>query len=238
LRNEFHHSEFNRHRARFSDIVLKADTRNEAENALRRALLFRRRGTMWRELPSDTEWFEVELGIDDIKQLRVFPRAQWRKLAPGSFLLGEIISRIRQNQFSGRTARFVAKIQHFSKAIKQRPDNSAILLIGIHEEQPLTVIEGNHRVTAAALASPQLARQRFRFFCGFSPRMTECCWYQTNLATLYRYARNRLKIVMYDREADIARLLTLHHKHDNDPEGSHNQVVVSQDAQADQKQAS
>lgn len=212
LRNEFHHPEFNHDRARFRDIVLHANTANEAENALRRALLFRRRGTMWRELPPDTQWFEVELGLNDIQQLRVFPRAQWRKLASGSFLLSDIVARIRQGQFTGRTASFVTTIRRFSSTLEFQPQNSAILLIGINEEQPLTVIEGNHRVTAAVLASPQVARQRFRFFCGFSSRMTECCWYQTNLATLYRYARNRLKILRYDREADIASLLTLHHK--------------------------
>jgi O-antigen/teichoic acid export membrane protein len=212
LRNEFHHPEFNHDRNRFSSIVVNADTGNEAENALRRALLFRRRGTMWRELPPDTEWYEVELSVSDVEKLRVFPRAQWRKLASGSFLLTDIVARIREDQFKGRTADFIRRIRRFSDYLTEHAANSVILLIGINEEQPLTVIEGNHRVTAAALASTQLAHQRFRFFCGFSPRMTECCWYQTNLATLYRYARNRLKILIYDREADIAHLLTLLHE--------------------------
>jgi O-antigen/teichoic acid export membrane protein len=210
LRNEFHHTEFNRDRRRFQDIVLHADVTNEAENALRRALLFRRRGTMWRELPPDTEWFEVELSSADIQKLRVFPRAQWRKLASGSFVLSDIVDRVRASHFTGRTGEFVKRIQRFSEQLKKRGGGSGILLIGVNEEQPLTVIEGNHRVTAGALVSAELVRQRFRFYCGFSPHMTECCWYQTNLATLYRYARNRLKIIRFDRETEIARLLTLH----------------------------
>ena len=37
-----------------------------APNAIRRALLFRRRGHMWRELPSDTQWWEVTLEADDL----------------------------------------------------------------------------------------------------------------------------------------------------------------------------
>jgi hypothetical protein len=45
-------------------------------------------------------------------------------------------------------------------------------------------------MTAAALASPDSVHKRFRFFCGFSPRMEECCWYQTNPSTLFRYASN------------------------------------------------
>jgi hypothetical protein len=211
LRNEFHHAEFDSDRDRFQALVLSANTANETENALRRALLFRRRGTMWRELPLDTQWWEAEPSEQVIESLRVFPRAQWRKLASGNFLLSEAAERIRKNSYGGRTGVFLNAIRRLSEQLRDCAERSSVLLIGIDEDQPLTILEGNHRVTAARLVSSTLVRQRFRFYCGLSPRMTECCWYQTSLATLYRYARNRLKILMYDREADIARLLTLHH---------------------------
>jgi hypothetical protein len=214
LRNEFHHAEFNHDRTRFKDLVMQADTSNEAENALRRALLFRRRGTMWRELPLDTEWWEVELAPQDLERFQVFPRAQWRKLASGNFSLIDIVQRIREGKINRgtRTSSFVAKLMDLGRQL--RADNgesrpSTILLIGIDDWQPLTIIEGNHRVTAAALVSPELMVSRFRFVCGFSPSMTSCCWYQTNLTTLWRYARNRAKILLYDREAEIARLVGL-----------------------------
>jgi hypothetical protein len=48
---------------------------------------------------------------------------------------------------------------------------------------------------------------RLRFLCGFSPRMTECCWYETNLSTLARYAGNVLRYLVRDHEADLERLL-------------------------------
>jgi hypothetical protein len=127
------------------------------------------------------------------------------------------VDRIRCGRFFGKTRQFIGKVQALSESLRQRADRSSILLIGIDEQQPLTILEGNHRLTAAMLASPQIACQRFRFLCGFSPRMTECCWYQTNLANLWRYARNRLTILMYDREADIARLLAMHPAHDQGP---------------------
>lgn len=212
LKGEFYHQEFQRDRERFESLVMAADTSNDAENALRRALLFRRRGTMWRELPSDTQWWEVEPGSADLENLRVFPRAQWRKVASGNFRLADIVERLRSRQYAGRIGRFVSKIQGLSEYLRGHDGFHTVLLIGIDEQQPFTILEGNHRLTAAMLASPQIARNRFRFVCGFSPRMTECCWYQTNLANLWRYARNRLKILMYDREADIAQLLTLSHK--------------------------
>ncbi|HET8667624.1 MAG TPA: oligosaccharide flippase family protein, partial [Terriglobales bacterium] len=75
LKNEFYHAEFQRDRDRFVRWVVNPDVSNAAENALRRALLFRRRETMWRELPPDTEWFEVEITTADLDRIRVFPRA-------------------------------------------------------------------------------------------------------------------------------------------------------------------
>lgn len=208
LRSEFHHAEFDRDRDRFRRWVSNPDVNNDAENALRRALLFRRRETMWRELPPDTEWWEVELTTEGLGRIRVFPRAQWRKIAAGDFLLTNIMQRVHAGQVRNgtRAAAFLKRLLAFSEKLRDEHDGSAILLIGIDQQQPLTIIEGNHRMTAAMLASPEVALKRFRFICGFSPRMTECCWYQTNLTTLWRYARNRMKILVYDREAELAHL--------------------------------
>jgi hypothetical protein len=54
-------------------------------------------------------------------------------------------------------------------------------------------------MTAAALVSPETVNQRFRFLCGFSPRMAECCWYRTDLSTLWRYALNTIAYYLIDR---------------------------------------
>jgi hypothetical protein len=71
----------------------------------------------------------------------------------------------------------------------------------------VTVLEGNHRLTAALLASPDVLQNRFRIFCGFSPSMSQSCWYQTNVPNLWRYAQNRLRNLLYDRDADVERVL-------------------------------
>src|SRR5205807_3335862 len=60
-------------------ILLDPDLADDRDNAIRRALLFRRRGHMWRELPVDTQWWEVQLELPDLANVRVFPRAHWRK---------------------------------------------------------------------------------------------------------------------------------------------------------------
>ena len=203
LQNEFYQGEFHHDRERFEDLVLKGDTTNEHENAIRRALLFRRRGHMWRELPGDTQWWEVEIEPDDLKRIRVFPRAQWRKVSNGSFLISDIVQRIKTQRFRGQTRSFIAKIQSLSYRLRVSKDDSSVMLIGIDDEHPLTILEGNHRLTAALLASPTLLQQRFKIFCGLSPRMHESCWYETNLPNLWRYAKNRARNFAYDKEADV-----------------------------------
>ena len=207
LKNEFYQEEFHQDREQFEDLVLSAQITDEPGNALRRALLFRRRGHMWRELPSDTQWWEVEIEPQDLDRVRVFPRAQWRRVANGSFLLRDIVKRIRTTGFRGRTRNFIAKVQALSYYLRNHQDDSAVLLIGIDDNDPVTVLEGNHRLTAALLASPEVLRNRFRVFCGFSPNMSQSCWYQTNLPNLWRYARNRARNLFYDPDADVDRLM-------------------------------
>ncbi len=207
LKNEFYQEEFHADRDSFERLVLEADLTNENENALRRALLFRRRGHMWREVPSDTQWWEVELEPSDLKFVRVFPRAQWRKIADESFLLRDIVNRIRTVRFSGSKRDFIARVQALSYRLRTETDRSAVLLIGVDQEHPLTILEGNHRLTAALLAGPSLFSHQFRVLCGFSPYMSRSCWYETNLPNLWRYGQNRLRNLFYDRDADVRRVL-------------------------------
>lgn len=207
LKNEFYQEEFHADRESFERLVLEADLSNKDENALRRALLFRRRGHMWREVPPDTQWWEVELEPRDLDFLRVFPRAQWRKIADGSFLLRDIVDRMRTVQFSGSKRDFIARLQVLSDRLRTVQDRSAVLLIGVDEQQPLTILEGNHRLTAALLADPAMFGRQFRIFCGCSPHMSRSCWYETNLPNLWRYSQNRLRNLFYDRDADVNRVL-------------------------------
>src|ERR1700758_3855131 len=207
LKNEFYQEEFHQDREQFEHLVLDAETSDEAGNALRRALLFRRRGHMWRELPAGTQWCEVKIEPEDLERVRVFPRAQWRRVANGSFLLKDIVKRIKTKPFRGRTRDFIAKVQALSYYLRGHEDNSAVLLIGVDDQSPVTVLEGNHRLTAALLASPEILQGRFRVFCGFSPSMSKSCWYQTNVPNLWRYAQNRLRNLFYDADADVERLL-------------------------------
>jgi hypothetical protein len=206
LKNEFHGEEFHPDRNSFERLVLEADLGNEADNALRRALLFRLRGHLLREVPEDTEWWEVELEPEDLDYVRVFPRAQWRRISGGSYLLREIVNRIRTVPFTGRRRAFIARVQAISDRLRAQRDRTAVLLIGVDEERPMTILEGNHRLTAALLAGSETFSHHFRVFCGFSPKMSRSCWYETNLPNLWHYGQNRLRNLFYDRDADLNRV--------------------------------
>jgi hypothetical protein len=208
LKNEFYQEEFHRDREQFEHLVLEADVTNDEANLLRRALLFRRRGHMWRELPLDTQWWEVQIEPEDLANVRVFPRAHWRRIANGSFRLGDIVGRIRSQKFGGAVGDFIAKIHLLSYRLRFDREVSSVILIGVDEGEPLTIIEGNHRMTAAMLSTPDSLPSRFRYFLGSSPRMNEVCWHYHSVPNLVRYISNRLRHLWHDPEADLTRLVT------------------------------
>jgi len=207
LKSDFDNPAFAEFQDVLQTLVITPDFNNAAENAKRRALLFIRHASLWRELPKGTEWCEVEIREEDLSQIRVFPRAQWRKIARGDFAVTVVAERMPT--FRSRNAvgdAFRSKIAATCDWLGQNPNPGAVLLIGQSESEPVTILDGNHRMLAAMLTSPGTI-QKFRFLCGFSPRMTECCWYTTNVATLFRYGTNMLTHLVHNPEAEFVRLL-------------------------------
>ena len=198
LRGEFYHPEFDPYRRDFKRLVEQADLDDPQENFIRRALLFRRRGRLWRELPSGIEWWEVELRASDLSRLRSFPRNDWRRFAAGGFYLAEMIGRIQAELRRGQSSRFLKKLGEIATDLQQSQVPDAVLLIGIDGYHPLTIVEGNHRMAAALLTMPESAHRRFRFYCGLSPNMNLCCWHNTDLRSLSRYARHTFRYMFRD----------------------------------------
>ncbi|MBZ5687266.1 MAG: oligosaccharide flippase family protein [Acidobacteriia bacterium] len=207
LRSEFHHPEFEEYRSEFGGLVEAPDLESDRENALRRALLFLRRGAMWRELPDDTQWFEVKFTSEDLARVRFFPRAQWRRVAEGSFCITDIVTCLRQKWQESPDDEFFCKLRRLSNPVQEGQVSRTVLLIGVNAGSPLTILDGNHRMAAAMLAQPPAALETFRFICGLSPAMTRCCWYRTNVNTLSRYLTNLLRHIFSDPETDLGRFL-------------------------------
>ncbi|HSY63994.1 MAG TPA: hypothetical protein VK829_05315 [Terriglobales bacterium] len=207
LKSDFENAAFEDYQDSLRELVTKPRLDDPSENAKRRALLFIRHFPLWRELPKGTEWYEVEIKPSDLDQIRVFPRALWRKLARGNFTLTAVIERIRAYRGHDLAVKtFLAKIASLREWLRQDNAEGAVLLIGLNESEPLTILDGNHRLVAASMSSPE-AMRKLRFMCGLSPRMTECCWYETNFSTLCRYGANRLTNLVHDAEAELERLL-------------------------------
>jgi O-antigen/teichoic acid export membrane protein len=204
LRSEFHHPEFMEYQE-FRHVVYQPHLDSHRENALRRALLFLRRGAMWRELPADTQWFQVALTREDLARIRFFPRAQWRRVAEGSFYLNDMIESLRDKCDESSEDLFFRKLGRMTNSVRDQLVNPTVLLIGVDRESPLTILDGNHRIAAAMLAEPPVSLDGFQFICGLSPHMTRCCWYRTNVNTLWRYLTNLMRHFFYDPESDIGR---------------------------------
>jgi O-antigen/teichoic acid export membrane protein len=173
--------------------------------AKRHALLLAKRRSLWEELPSQTEWHEVKVNEDALDLIRMFPRSHWRKLARGDYS----VVRVTEGFRTGRRAlddRFLSKMAALGEQLSLGQGKfGTVILLGINEHGPLTVLDGNHRLVAALLSSPAKL-SKLRFMCGFSPQMTECCWYKTNPATLIRYGRHILARAVRDPKAEIERI--------------------------------
>jgi hypothetical protein len=137
---------------------------NASDNAKRRALLFIRHLSLWKEIPAGTEWYEVEINEQDLGQIRAFPRAQWRNsrgVISRSPRLPKACARVKHLV----DAPFLSKMHRLAINFSWRiPDSVAVILIGLNESEPLTVLDGNHRLVAAMLASPS-SLKKLRFHC-------------------------------------------------------------------------
>jgi hypothetical protein len=208
LKSDFHSPEFRRYQESMESVVRKPNLEDSGENAQRRALLFIRHLSLWEEIPAGTDWYEVEISKENLRQVRVFPRAQWRKLARGNFSITEVIKvlRVRGHLVD---AQFLSKIAAITDLFNQNELGlGAVILIGLDDSKPLTILDGNHRLAAAILASPDSLTRR-RFLCGLSPRMSECCWYNTNPVTLCRYGISIVARILRNPEAEFERLLQI-----------------------------
>lgn len=206
LKAEFYHPEYDGDRQKFEAIVNHPNLADEHENAVRRALLYRRRGPMLRELPDDTQWWEIDLEPEELERINVFPRAQWRRISDGNFQALHVAERIRGQLDDGKSSELLAKIHILRINMQVEGPKSTVVLIGLDEQHPVTLLEGNHRFVSALLLPREIMPRRLRLVCGFSPRMERCCWYKTDLSNLFNYTKNRIKH-FWSRDADVNRLI-------------------------------
>jgi len=192
LQSEFDHPVYENYRGAFREIVFHPDFDDQKACKTRRALLALRHKALWNELPRDTQWYEVEIQMVDLDRLRVFPRAQWVRAARGQYQIKSVSKRIGRSMV-GSNEPFYRKIARLRETISNdQLLPGPVILIGINDLDPLTVLDGNHRLVAGVLEN---RIDTLRFVCGLSPEMTQCCWYKTSVPNLVRYGRNLLRAV-------------------------------------------
>lgn len=205
MKSDFENAAFELYHEALRTMVHEPDLEDKDECAKRRALLFLRHRSLWKELPQDTEWYSAEVTVADLDQIRVFPRAHWRKIANGNFCATKIVETMRSWKREVETP-FREKISDIRQGLADKGVTGSVVLIGVNEKEPLTILDGNHRFVAAVLEDRV---DRLRFVCGLSPNMTRCCWYKTNLFNLTRYGRNLLRHLIRHPEAELERLFEI-----------------------------
>ena len=203
IKSDFENAAYRKYHDSLRTMVYAADLDSQSESAKRRALLFLRHRSLWHELPSDIEWYEAEMTEANLDQIRVFPRAHWRKIARGNFELKTVVDQMRTWK-RDREDPFVEKISDIRTGLLQQESSvGSVVLIGLNEREPMTILDGNHRFVAAVLEGRV---DRLRFVCGLSPRMNRCCWYKTNLTNLVRYGSNLIRHIIFQPDAELERL--------------------------------
>ncbi len=203
LKSDFGKESYGKYHQELQHIVYEPNLESEDESAKRRALFSIRHLALWKEIPADTEWYEAELREVDLARIRVFPRAQWRKLAHGNFAIQEIAKHLSKPRFT--VDPLFSKITSIRECLaEEKQKMGSVLLIGLDEAEPLAIIDGNHRLVAAVLEGQM---QQLRFLCGLSPKMAQCCWYKTDLRTLVRYGSHLLRHLARNPEAELTKLL-------------------------------
>ena len=192
LKGEYHQTEYQSDRELHEQAVIDPDLNDLQQNSLRRELLFRRHRVTWNELPTQISWSVAQLDADDVHRIRVFPRGHWPKMANGASLsVDDLVASIRLNRFHPSTTEDVTSIQAIAYRLRKKTDSSAVMLIGVNDRDPLTILEGNHRLIAAALVSASKLTD-FRCYCGFSPDMHQCFWYDDSRENFVRHAVRRI----------------------------------------------
>jgi O-antigen/teichoic acid export membrane protein len=206
LKSDFRDAEFRECPVPWREIIVHPNLADARQNAKRRAMHLLRHLTLWNEIPRDTEWYEVQINELALEQVRVFPRAQWRKLARGNFAITRIAEDVRARRHK-LDAEFISKITALEEQLREgNREFGTVILLGHRKEKPVTVLDGNHRLVATMLTSAGNL-SGLRFMCGLSERMDRCCWYRTNFATLCRYARNLFVVAVRNPRGKLLRSL-------------------------------
>jgi len=159
---------------------------------------------LWKEIPTATEWLKSK-STKQISNRSGFPSGAMRRLARGNFSITEIAKKCARGKVES-ARHFWLKwsrlaISFFRKNTVQRshPDWS--------ECERTFNRSGWKSSLGAAVARVGGQFEQTRLFVRTFARMGECCWYNTNFKTLFRYGVNILARFIRNPEPELVRVL-------------------------------
>jgi hypothetical protein len=139
-------------------LVTAADLSSDRQNNQRTKLLCSVRDPLLRDIPSDTDWFEVRhLRGEHLNQLRAINFPPWN--------LGD-----DENELEKVAARLC-------EPMRGPPVGWQPILWGHDRSEPLTILEGNHRMTAL-VGSREREKCALTAYVGLSP--SRCRWHRAD----------------------------------------------------------
>jgi hypothetical protein len=148
-------------RALPTTLLESPDTDNKEENERRAELLgvvrgYRRDSDLFQGFPSDVIWHDVELAPEDLQRMSYIDYSYWNKLSNGTRKPMDAAESIRR----GVTFFDVSNqpIIELAEAVRNGATVDPIILVATELTAPPVILEGHCRMTAFALAWPQVPR--------------------------------------------------------------------------------
>jgi hypothetical protein len=154
-------------------VVEAPDITDPDANAYRRRLLGECRGygrdrDVFAGWPASVAWFRATLSPHEVARLRYVEYSYWNALSGGSRLAGDAAEAIRAGRevYEQRNERFLRA----AGALRQGVRFPELIVAGGSAEGPLTVLEGNLRLTAYLLV-PECLPEALEVVAGFAAEL-------------------------------------------------------------------
>lgn len=144
LQAEWYKSYYDDLRKQYNYLVVDPHLTDSKENALRKDILFRVRHNIIAALYNlSVTWQRVSLETADIARLFIIPASDWYTITGKTFQLQNVPQQVEED-LVGHKASILHQLEKLQKGEKL---NNKIIVIGSSEDN-LTIIEGNHRMSA------------------------------------------------------------------------------------------
>jgi hypothetical protein len=167
------------------DLIDSPDLSNAAQNAERAELLYRDRGVILKEVPTEVDYVWVLVEEADLEKLFILPSREWYLDTGGGFRLVDTPA----NLAAGREFRWGSyrqPINHLATVDALAPKlirydagttEEVVILIATNWDGPYTIIDGSHRAAALYRNSRTEPNLPWKALLAVGAPIADCIWY-------------------------------------------------------------